>query len=138
MRRTLYTHTLSRVALPTALRTNAVVNGSTIDTGVFANDFKTVLFVVLTGTITDGSHAFTVQDSLDGSSWATADSSLIQGSLPTATGPDDDKVFEFGYIVSGARQYVRLVATTTGATTGGTFGAIAVLGGASVSPVARA
>lgn len=138
MRSTLYTHALARLALPVALRANAVVNGPAIDAGVFGNDFRTLMFVVATGTITDGSHAFTVQDSLDGSSWANADSALIQGSLPTVTGPDDDKVFEFGYVVSGARQFVRLVATTTGATTGGTFGAVVLLGGASVSPVARA
>lgn len=137
MRETLYTKTLARVALLPAVRTNATVNGTTVDTSIFGNDFRVALFVVYTGTITDGSHAITVQDSADGSSWATADSSLIQGSLPTIVSTDDDKVFEFGYVVSGARAFVRLVATTSGATTGGNFGAVALLSEGSVSPVIR-
>lgn len=136
MRDTLYTQTLARVALTSATRVNGTANGTTVDTGVFGNDFRSVMFVVITGTVTDGSHAFTVQDSADGSSWATADSSLIQGSLPTITGTNDDSVFEFGYVV-GTRQYVRVVATTSGATTGGVFSAVALLGSGSVSPVAR-
>lgn len=136
MRDTLYTDTLARVALTIGTRTNGTVNGTTVDTGVFGNDFRSVMFVVLAGTITDGSHAITVQDSADGSTWATADSSLIQGSLPTITGTNDDTVFEFGYVVAN-RQYVRVVATTSAATTGGVFGAVALLSSGSVAPVAR-
>lgn len=137
MRDTLYTQTLARVALPTVARTSGTVNGTTVDLGVFGNDFRTVMFVVLAGAITDGSHAITVQDSPDGSSWANADAGSIQGSLPTLISTSDDAVFEFGYIV-GTRQYVRLVATTSAATTGGVFGAVALLSSGSVSPVARA
>lgn len=136
MRQTLYNHSLSRMALPSATRTNATVNGTTVDTGVFNNDFRTVLFTVVTGTITDGSHAFSVQDSADGSAWATADSGLVQGSAPTITATDDDAVFQFGYIV-GTRQYVRLVVVTSGATTGGVFCAVATMGGGTSTPVAR-
>lgn len=136
MQRTLYTHSLSRIALQSATRTNGTANGVTIDTGVFGNDFRTVLFVITTGAITDGSHAFSVQDSDDGSSWAAADASRVQGVAPTATASDDNVVFDVGYVV-GTRQYVRLVATTTGATTGGVFSAVAVMSGASTSPVLR-
>lgn len=137
MRDTLYTQALAREALPSAgARTNGTVNGTSVDTGVFGNDFRSVLLVVQTGTITDGSHAITVQDSADGSSWATADSALIQGSLPTIVAADDGAVFQFGYLAN--RQYVRLVATTSGATTGGVFSAVAVLYDASSTPVARA
>lgn len=136
MRDTLYTDTLARVALTSATRVNGTVNGTTVDTGVFGNDFRSVMFVVLTGTITDGSHAITVQDSPDGSAWTTVDAALLQGSLPTITGANDDTVFEFGYVVT--RQYVRLVATTSAATTGGAFGAVALLSAGSIAPVARA
>ena len=136
MRATLYSHSLVRVALTSATRTNGAVNGTTVDLGVFGNDFRSVLFVVMTGTVTDGSHAITVQDSPDGSAWAAADAASVQGSLPTITGTNDDTVFEIGYI-PGVKQYVRLVATTSGATTGGVFAAVAVLGGASSNPVAR-
>jgi hypothetical protein len=136
MRATLYNACLTRVALTSAARTNGTVNGTTVDLGVFGNDFRTVMFVVSTGTITDGSHAFTVQESADGSSWGNAASASVQGSLPTVVAADDDTVFQFGYIV-GSLQYVRIVATTSGATTGGIFSATAVLSGASSSPVAR-
>lgn len=135
MRATLYNRCLSRTALPSAARTNGTANGTTVDTGIYGNDFRTVLFVVSTGTITDGSHAITVQDSNDGSSWATADAGNIQGSLPTVVAANDDTLFEFGYIP--AKQYVRLVVTTSGATTGGVFSAVAVLSEASNTPVAR-
>lgn len=137
MRRTLYTHNHVVSALDQASRTaNATVNGATVDTGLFGNDFRSVLFIVQAATITDGSHAFTVQDSADGSSWAAADASLVQGTAPTLVAASDNAVFYVGYIV-GARQYVRLSVTTTTSTSGGVFGAVAILGEASVSPVAR-
>lgn len=136
MRHTLYNHCLVKPALPSAARTNAVVNGTTVDLGVFGNDFRTVMFVVSTATITDGSHAFTMQDSPDGSAWSTVPAAKRQGSLPTIVAADDDSLFSFGYIVD-TNQYVRLVATTTGATTGGIYAAVAVLSEASSSPVAR-
>lgn len=136
MRRTLYSHSLARVALPSAARVNGTVNGTTVDLGVFGNDFRSVLFVIHTATVTDGSHAVTIQDSSDGSTWAAADAASIQGTAPTLTSSSDDTVFEVGYI-PGTKQYVRLVVTTTSATTGGVFAAVAVLGGASASPVAR-
>lgn len=134
--RTLYSQCLARVAMPSAARTNGTVNGTTVDLGVFGNDFRTVYFVVSTATVTDGSHAFTVQESPDGSSWANAASTSVQGSLPTVTSSGGSSVFEFGYIAN-TNQYVRVVATTSGATTGGVFSVAAVCGGASSTPVAR-
>lgn len=136
MRRTLYTHALARVALLSAARGNGTANGATVDTSVFGNDFRTVLFVVWSATITDGTHVVSVQDSDDGSTWAAAAAHLVQGTPPTIVSTSDDAVFDFGYIP--ARQYVRLVVTTTGATTGGVFGAVAVLSESSAAPVARA
>lgn len=136
MRSTLYTNSLVRVALPSAARTNGTVNGTTVDLGVFGNDFRSVLFVVHTGTITDGTHAISVQDSPDGSAWAAAETAQLQGAALTITSTNDDTLFEVGYI-AGTRQYVRLVATTSAATTGGVFAGFAVLGEASARPVAR-
>ncbi|WP_454199585.1 hypothetical protein [Nocardia sp. Marseille-Q1738] len=136
MRRTLYNRCLTRQALTSAVRTNGTVNGTTVDLGVFGNDFRSVLFIVSTGTITDGSHAITMQDSPDGTNWTTVPASQRQGSLPTIVAANDDTLFEFGYIV-GTNQYVRLVATTSGATTGGVFSAVAVLSEGSTTPVLR-
>lgn len=137
MRDTLYTDCLARMALTSAARTNGTANGTTVDLGVFGNDFRTAYFVVTTGTITDGTHAITIEDSPDGSSWTAVPADRRQGSLPSIGASDDNVVFEFGYI-PGIVQYVRLVATTSGATTGGIFSAVAVLSGGSTSPVARA
>lgn len=137
MRRTLYSHCLTQPALASAVRTNGTVNGITVDLGVYGNDFRSALFIVSAGTVTDGSHAITMQDSPDGTNWTAVPASKRQGSLPTIVAANDDALFEFGYIV-GTNQFVRLVATTSGATTGGAFSAVAVLSGASNSPVARA
>lgn len=137
MRSTLYSQVHVVPALAQASRTaNATVNGTTVDTGLFGNDFKVVLFAIQAGAITDGSHAFAVQDSADGSSWAAADSVLVQGSAPTLVAASDDAVHYLGYIVAN-RQYVRLTVTTSGSTSGGVFGAVAVLGQPSSTPVIR-
>jgi hypothetical protein len=135
--RTLYNNTLTRTALASAARTNGTVNGTTVDLGVFGNDFRSVLFVVATATVTDGTHAITMQDSPDGTNWTAVPAAKRQGSLPSIVLADDDTLFTFGYIVD-TNQYVRLVATTTGATTGGVFSAVAVLSEGSFAPVARA
>lgn len=136
MRDTLYTHSLSRLALTSAARTNGTVNGSTVDLGVYGNDFRTALFVITTGAITDGTHAITLEHSSDGSNWSAVPAERRQGALPSIGSVDDNVVLEVGYIV-GTEQYVRLAVTTSGATTGGIYSAVAVLGSASSSPVAR-
>lgn len=137
MRSTLYNRCLTQKALASAERVNGTANGIAVDLSVYGNDFRTVLFIVSAATITDGSHAITMQESVDGTNWTTVPASRRQGSLPTIVAANDDAVFEFGYIV-GTQQYVRLVATTTGATTGGIYSAVAVCSEASTTPVARA
>ena len=134
--RTLYDSSLARVALASAARTNGTANGTTVDLGVFGNDFRTVMFVVVTGTITDGTHTVSMQDSPDGTTWTAVAANRVQGSLPTIAAADDDTVFSFGY-TAGTQQYVRLVVVTAGATTGGVFSAMAILSGGNISPVAR-
>lgn len=127
----LYSELITRVAVPIATRVNGTATGTSIDRTDPAGgtDSTTVaLIVVFTGTITDGSHAVAVQDSDDGSSWAAVSADYLQGTVPTVVAADDDKVFEIGY--RGVRRYLRVVVTTTGATTGGVFGAVVLLGGA--------
>lgn len=137
MRDTLYSSSLARPALAFVARTaNAAVNGTTVDLGVYGNDFRTALFVIATGAVTDGTHTVKLQHSEDDSNWTDVSADRLQGSAPAITSSDDDKVFAVGYIV-GTEQYVRVVVTTAGATSGGIFGAVAVLGEASSTPVAR-
>lgn len=127
MRRSVYTENDARFSLAIATRTNGTVNGTAVD----AYGYRTAMVVALSGTITDGSHALTLQDSDDGSTgWANV--ADVIGSV-TLTSPDDNIVAELG----GAqfRRYLRVVATTSGATTGGNFGALIVLGTPRRTPV---
>lgn len=137
MRDTLYNKTLVRQALTSAARTNGTASGTAVDLGVFGNDFRTVLFVISTATITDGSHAITLEDSPNNSDWTAVEAGRVQGSQPTVVAADDNTFFALGYIV-GTAQYVRLSVVTSGATTGGVFSALAILGEGSNNPVARA
>lgn len=132
MRRSVYNEGVARPALAVATRTNGAVNGLTIDKMYQNNAFRACMFIVHTGTMTDGTVAVTMQDSPDNSTWTAVDSSYIQGSLPSVANTDDDKVFEVGYV--GPQRYVRIVATTSGATSGGTFGATCYLWGARRRP----
>lgn len=138
MRSTLYNDVLARLTLTSALRTNGTVNGSTIDkadpTGG-SDGFTAALLVVLAATITDGTHTVTVQDSDDGSTWASAATEHIQGGPVALTSANSNTVAELGY--SGAKRYLRASVTTAGATTGGTVGAVVLLGGETSSPVKR-
>lgn len=133
---TTYNNTLAVLALASATRTNGAANGAAVDTNQFNNNCRDVAFVITTGTITDGSVAVTVEESdQSGSGFAAVDSSRLLGSLPTIAATDDDTVKSFG--VRPTKRYVRIVATTSGATTGGVFSAVAVLGNGSLHPVAR-
>jgi hypothetical protein len=134
----LYNEVITRVTVAIATRVNATTNGTTIDrtdpTGG-TDSTTTALAVVFTGVITDGSHAVTVQDSDDGSSWAAASTDYIQGTQPTMTSTDSNKAFEIGY--TGPKRYLRVSIVSSGSTTGGIFGAVVILGGAGRAPVQR-
>jgi hypothetical protein len=122
MRTNIFHKSKSVAAVPAGTAVTAVTNGSTVDLhqGV-AGDYRTALFVVQAGTITDGTHVVTLEHSDNGSVWEAAPD------LGTASfaSTDDNAVKDLGY--DGAKRYVRCVITATGATTGGVFGATAVL-----------
>jgi hypothetical protein len=136
VRRSLYNNTRAVQALAVATRaTAATVNGNTVDLNLDKQNFRNALVVIHTGTITDGSHAVAVQESDDAATWTDAPAESLSGALPTMGAADSDSVFEIGYL--GSRRYVRVAATTSGATSGGTFGAMALLGQPNVTPVPR-
>jgi len=114
----IYGQTSSVRALTSVVR-NSTVSGDTVD----RNDTNcTVLFVILTATLTDGTQTFSIEDSDDGSAWGAAAAGSTLGTAVTAA-TDDDKVFELGYI--GPKRYCRLKIVGTGAT-GGVSGAVAI------------
>lgn len=134
MRDSLYDDTVGRPALATVTRTaNSAVNGLTIDKNYQNNRFRAVMFLILTGTVTDGTTTFTMQDSDDGSSWANVSATYVQGTLPVVGSANDDTTYEIGY--TGDKRYVRLVATQAGATAGATIGAVAIMSSARKTPV---
>lgn len=131
----LYDEMVLESSVSPATLTNGTTNGSAVDRGVNGG-MQSAVLVVVTGTVTDGSHAVTVQESDDGSTgWGAVAAAQLQGSLPTAGSSDDNTVFEVG--VRSTKRYVRAVVTTSGATSGGLVGAYFALGAPRVSPVSH-
>lgn len=135
MRQSLYNNARAKVTLAIALRTNGTVNGTTVDLNENKDASRSAMLVVHAGTITDGSHAVILQESDDNSAWATVAAADLQGSAPTITSTDDDVLYELGY--KGSKRYLRAAVTTSGATTGGTFGAVILRGFVRRPPISR-
>lgn len=124
--RTVYSSVQVLQHLTQATRVNGAVSGTTIDTLALAAGFKSMMFVIQTGTITDGSTAVIIEESDNGTVWTTAATTDVQGPLPAIVATSDNVLFEVGY--KGSKRYARLTLTTSGATTGGVFGVVVVLG----------
>lgn len=122
-------------SLSPAIRTNGTANGVAVDRAANGGMQEAVV-LVCTGTVTDGSHAITLEESDDGSTgWTAVAAAQLQGSLPTALAANDDTVYEVG--VRATKRYLRVVGTTSGATTGGAFFASVILGAPRFSPVSH-
>jgi len=135
MRRSLYNVARAKLTLTVALRTNGTVNGTSVDLHENKDASRSAMLIVHTGTITDGSHAVILQESDDNSAWSTVAAADLQGSAPTIASTDDDAIFELGY--RGSKRYLRASVTTSGATTGGTFGATILRGFPRRTPIAH-
>lgn len=130
-----YNQTLFKRTLSPALRTDGTASGVAVDRAVNGG-MQDAVVLISTGTVTDGSHAVAIQDSADGSTdWQAVAAAQLDGSAPTLVAANDDTVYEVG--VRSTRRYLRVVAVTTGATTGGLFGAAILLGQPRYAPVAR-
>lgn len=132
--RTTFNTTLTVKALGSGTVQTGTTNGVAIDTAVFGNNFRDLSFAILSGTLTDGTYAVTVEESdSSGSGYAAVPSRRVIGSLPSFAAADDDTVKSVG--ARPTKRYVRVVITATGATTGGVLAAVAVLGNGSNNPV---
>lgn len=133
---TVYNNTLAREALTSALRPTGTVNGTAVDTAVFGNNCREVLFIITTSTMTNGSHVITVEESdTVGSGYTAVDPSRVMGTLPTMTNTDSDTFFSFS--VRPIKRYVRLVTTITAGATGGIYSAKALMANGNNHPVTR-
>lgn len=113
------------VSVPPASRTTGTVNGTAVDRAEHGGAAEVGVLLVC-GAI-DGTHTVVVQDSDNGTSgWAAVDPAQIQGTVPSITSADANTVVEFGVAIS--RRYMRINLTASGAITGGTIGAVIVLG----------
>lgn len=127
MKDSLYDDTAVGMTLAPAARSAAgAVNGTAVDIGQGGNFFRNILFEVLVGTVTDGTHTITFQGSDDGvTGWAALDAGGIQGSVPVLGVAQSNKVYRVAWD-GGNKRFLRAVATVGGTpTTGGVY-AVAV------------
>ncbi|WP_328620720.1 hypothetical protein [Streptomyces sp. NBC_00354] len=128
-----YNQTLFKRSLSPALRTDGTASGVAVDRAVNGG-MQDAVVLVSTGTITDGSHVFAIQDSDDGSTdWQAVPAEQLSAAAPTVVAANDDVVYEVGVAVT--RRYLRVVAVTSTATTGGIFSAGILLGAPRYAPV---
>ena len=135
MKQSLYNIARAKATLLIATRTNGTVDGTSVDLHENKDASRSAMLVVMTATITDGSHAVILQESDDNSAWGTVAAADLQGSAPTITATDDNVLFELGY--KGSKRYLRASVTTSGATTGGNFGAVILRGFPRRQPIAH-
>jgi hypothetical protein len=123
---------ISKAMSVTAISGNGTTNGDIIDRA----GYQSVVFALLSGTLTDGTYtpSITEGDAADLSDGA--DATDLHGTVAGATfaATADNAVKKLGY--RGSKRYIRLNVTAAGVTTGGTISAIAIQGGPEIAPVA--
>ena len=111
--------------------TDTTTAGEIIDTALFT----ALEFLLISGTITDGAYAVSLQHGDDSGlsdvTVVSADETLGDADFALA---DDDTAKRIGYI--GKKRYVRLSIVSTATTTGGLFAGIALLANAAHQPTA--
>lgn len=119
--RELFNQVLEAVSLTPAARTNGTATGTAVDT----LGYESALVLIATGVITDGSHAITLEDSNDNfvGDTTTVAAGDILGTIttPLTSGAGGSAAQAVAYV--GKKRYVRVKVVTSGATTGGIFGA---------------
>lgn len=120
--------------LAPAVRTNGTANGTDIDTSGFESVSASVHF----GAYTDGTHTPKLQEADDNGSGApgtyadVAAAGLIQSFTAVAAAGGANTLQEVGYI--GGKRWVRIVMTTSGATSGAASEGSVILGHARSLP----
>lgn len=118
-----------------AIASNTTTAGEIID----LKGFDSLAFAFQTGTITDGDYTLLIEEGNESNlsdAAAVADDDLLgtEAAASFTADTDDNAVSKIGY--RGNKRYVRISVISTNVTTGGTVGAIAVLGHPSIAPVA--
>jgi hypothetical protein len=108
---------LRRIATSQSLAPAARVTGTFTGTGVDLRGFDAAVIVVAFGAYTDGTHTPSLQHSMDNATFTACAASDMDGSFSAVSSSAGANTTQsLGYI--GTQRYVRVVMTTTGATTG--------------------
>ena len=126
-KRELKTTTSPVVALnTTAISSDTTTNGVIIDTA----GYESILFIIQSGTITDGTYTSLIQEGddsglSDAASVADADLTNTEASIAFAA-TDDNTSKSIAYV--GDKRYVRLNIVSASTSSGGTLSAVAIKG----------
>jgi len=120
----LHNEATSRVGLNiAAITTNTTTSGAIIDTA----QYEALEFYIQSATLTDGTYTAQIWHGNDS---GLSDAVQLTGEEVLGSAvfilTDDNKTKRIGYV--GKKRYVQLRIVSTGVTTGGTLGAVAVLG----------
>ena len=110
----------------TAISSDTTTNGVIIDTA----GYESILFVIQSGTITDGTYTSLIQEGddsglSDAASVADADLTNTEASIAFAA-TDDNTSKSIAYV--GDKRYVRLNIVSASTSSGGTLSAVAIKG----------
>jgi len=133
MSKDLFNNVNQKIALKVQLvSTDTTTAGEILD----RQGYETLTLFPISGILTDGTYNWLVEDGDDSGlsdAAAVSDDFLLgtEAGLAMAL-TDDDKVGKIGYV--GVKRFVRISVVSTATTTGGTVGAIALLGFARHAP----
>ena len=121
--RDLHNNLISSASLNPATRT-ASANGSSAN----MQGYEAAEVIVHAGAYTDGTHALTLEESTNDSTFTDVAAADILGTEPTiSASAGQNKTYRFGYI--GSKQYIRVITTVTGSPqTGALYGAVILRG----------
>jgi hypothetical protein len=109
----------------------AGITASTNGGGVDLRGFDAAMVTFVVGTITDGTHTPSLEESDNDSGYTPVAAADLIGTLSALTSGANQSV---GY--RGGKRYIRAVATVAGASTGGVYGAVVLRGRPAHAPVA--
>lgn len=112
----------------TSITTNTTTPASSADVDLAqssGSDWRSCLYLVTGGTITDGTYTLSINDSDDDITYAAAAADAVSGPSSTITATGGTAEIEY----VGNKRYCRLVITSTSVTSGGSISARALLYG---------
>lgn len=120
-----------------AITTDTTTAGNILD----LKEYDSCEFLLVAGTLTDGDYTPLLEES-DDSGFSTSNAVADDDLLPSGTGQEataaldtSDTAKRIGY--RGSKRYVRLSLVSANTTSGGTLGAVAVLGHPKGAPLAE-